>query len=295
MPYKLIKGEFHLYYKITRHVGSRPDGDSMWFKPDHPAYLNDIDGRDAEFNKGGFAQLRFEGIDALELHYTGSNHQKTPECVNARDKLLSMAGFTSVTYAPSDDIDTSVRDSNPKQLTGYILTRNIDPYGRPVAFAFAGGTPRADGSDVWFTPQWMNQSLNARLMTAGEVYPAYYRGLPTDLRNRLTVLADSAWSGNRGLWPVDETISGAKVGKLADLSLRAIWPKLYRRLFKYFKGGSNRRLSGFEDWLREDPDRDDEVWIISEGESGNMHDVIDVKGNTIWMCYWPEDIVVNPG
>jgi hypothetical protein len=33
MGYNLVKGEFSLFYNINRHVGSRPDGDSIWFKP----------------------------------------------------------------------------------------------------------------------------------------------------------------------------------------------------------------------------------------------------------------------
>ncbi len=31
MPYKLIEGEVRLFYRSTRLVGSRPDGDSAWF------------------------------------------------------------------------------------------------------------------------------------------------------------------------------------------------------------------------------------------------------------------------
>ena len=45
MPYTLVKGEFHLYYKISRHVESPPDGDSRWFKPNDPAMLSNIGGR----------------------------------------------------------------------------------------------------------------------------------------------------------------------------------------------------------------------------------------------------------
>ena len=72
MSYKLAKGYFHLFYQSEfRFVGARPDGDSMWFKPDNPAHLANLAGRDVGYNGGGFAQLRFEGIDALELHYGG--------------------------------------------------------------------------------------------------------------------------------------------------------------------------------------------------------------------------------
>ena len=162
MGYHLIKGYFHLVYQSEyRLVGSRPDGDSMWFKPNNPAHLTKLGGRDVDYNGGGFAQMRFEGIDALELHYTGS-HQKVPECVSARDRLLQLAGFKDVTYAPSrvSDIDTSVRTASPHPRKGYILSRNVDPYGRPVAFVFVGDTTEPDGSEIYLTAPMMARSLN---------------------------------------------------------------------------------------------------------------------------------------
>jgi endonuclease YncB( thermonuclease family) len=295
MPYTLVNGQFHLFYQGQRHVGSRPDGDSLWFRPDDPGHLEGLGGRPVDYNGGGFAQLRLEGIDALELHFRGSNHQSTPECVDARDRLLQLAGFTDVTYAPSAscDIDTSVRTAAPHPVEGYILTRNADPYGRPVSFAVAGVTPHTDGDDAWLTPEWMGESLNARLIEGGHAYPAYYTGLPTDLRGRLTALASEAQAKSAGLWKTDVSMSGARVQKADDLERHALWPKLYRRLFAYFADG-NKGLRDFEQWLRADADRDDELWIISRGELDNMHDIFNVAGNRLRMEVSPEDIVITP-
>ena len=124
----------------------------MWFKPGKPAHLANLGGRSVNYNGGGFAQLRFEGIDALELHYKGS-HQKVPECVSARDRFLRLAGFQDATYAPSNvsGIDTSVRTASAHPRKGYILSRNVDPYGRPVAFVFVGDTTEPDGSEIYLT------------------------------------------------------------------------------------------------------------------------------------------------
>ncbi len=41
MSYRLITGVYQLFYQGRRHVGSRPDGDSLWFKPDRPALLSE--------------------------------------------------------------------------------------------------------------------------------------------------------------------------------------------------------------------------------------------------------------
>ena len=292
MPYTLIQGHFHLFYQSQRHVGSRPDGDSMWFKPDNPQQLIRLGDRQVDYNLGGCVQLRFEGIDALELHYKGANHQKASECVAARDRLLQLAGFTSVTYAPSGDIDTSVRTACPHPIEAHILTRSADLYGRPIAFVFAGQASEADGAEIWLTPERMNRSLNAQLMGEGQAYPAYYTGLPTDLRNQLTSLAHSARDNGLGLWQVDVSLPGAPVHSAADLEQLAIWPKLYRRLFAYLQ--ANAAISGFEAWLREDPERDDELWIISRGELGNMHDIFAVAEDEIRMIVHPDDIVIVP-
>lgn len=88
-----MKGEFHLFYQGQRHVGSRPDRDSMWFQPNDATHLAELDGRSVDFNGGGFTQLRFGGIDALELHYAGSNHELEAPTVAARDRLLRLASL----------------------------------------------------------------------------------------------------------------------------------------------------------------------------------------------------------
>jgi len=79
MPYKVFPGTFRLYYKNEdgRHVGSKPDGDSIWFQPDEPDSFQSIEGRSVEYNKGGFVQLRFEAIDALEIHFQGVHQEVT--------------------------------------------------------------------------------------------------------------------------------------------------------------------------------------------------------------------------
>jgi len=84
---RVVRGEFALEYRGQRHGGSRPDGDSMWFKPTKKASLNGLGGRDADLNAGGYAQLRFEGIDALERHYGPNFHQAPSLGKAARDFL----------------------------------------------------------------------------------------------------------------------------------------------------------------------------------------------------------------
>ena len=307
MPYRLIEGEVRLFYQGQRHVGSRPDGDSAWFKPDNPSLLDNLAGRSAELNKGGFAQLRFEGIDALELHFPGSDHQLEDPTVDARNFLLNQLGFEEIVYAPSEHIDSSVRDSTPIVVRASILTRTIDPFGRPVAFMFPGNAPERSGTDIFLNIARMNQSLNAELLRLGHVYPAFYSarnqngervgGLPGDLRDHLTQLAVGAVNNNTGLWLQDRSTSGATVTQREDLFELAIWPKLYRRMAKYYRDESANHASllGFVDWLHVDRSgRDDLMLILSIGELLNFSDILSVTQNTIQMQFEPEDLVIVP-
>ncbi|HUV31249.1 MAG TPA: hypothetical protein VMY05_09200 [Acidobacteriota bacterium] len=296
MSYRLIKGEFHLFYRNAagRQQGSEPDGDSMWFKPYRRQHLRNLQGRTAKYNKGGFAQLRFEGIDALELHFVGA-HQHPVAATGARDSLLQTAGFNQVTYAPTSKIPLRVRTAQPHPLNGYILTRNVDPYGRPVAFVFAGSHRRPSGSDHYLRRQEIRTSLNGRLAAAGHVYPAFYTGLPYDLRLELVGLCRRARQRRLKMHRVERSYARrwSRADSLAQLEKLAVWPKLFRRLVKYFKAHP-RGLTRFDGWLRAIPSRDDQIWIISEARLGNMHDIVEVRGDRIRMKYDPDDLIVVP-
>jgi len=288
MPYFLIKGEFHLFYQGKRHVGSQPDGDSVWFKPKNPGNLKDVGGRKAEVNPGGFVQLRFEGIDALELHFRGA-HQERQWAAKARDFTLGQLGFSSVEY--SGEKMLSVKTASPHPRAGYILTRAIDPYGRPVSFVYAGASNHKDGKQVFLDVKTLNKSINAKLAQSGNAFPAFYTGLPTDLRSRINALARSA--RKRGFWPDDKTLKPTTIADLAKLEELVLWPKVFRRLVSYFKDG-NKGVAKFEEWLRADKDRDDVLWIVPNSELGNMHDVIIVSGGKLSLRYSPEDLIVVP-
>ena len=294
MAYRLVRGNFRLVYQgTTRRVGAQPDGDSLWFFPNNPARLNGIAGRNADLGAGGQAQLRFEGIDALETHYA-AHHQQLAPALAARDFVLSDVGFTQVDYANGGQ-SLSASASVPQSLPGYILTKAIDPFGRRVAFVYGGNPPEADGSQVWIDEARLNASVNARLMARGHVYPGYYTGLPWDLRERLTQLAQNAWFHFRGVWDegVDVSNTYTRIRNAAVLETLALWPKFFRRMVRYFQDG-NTEATGFPGWLRADRGRNDELLVIPEGRATRMDDVFDVSGNRIRMYYWPEELVITP-
>ena len=69
MNYVLLKGIYHV-------VGSSPDGDSIKFKAANPANWQLINSEfSTEFTENfttndGAVQLRLQGVDALETHYS---------------------------------------------------------------------------------------------------------------------------------------------------------------------------------------------------------------------------------
>jgi len=73
MPMLLIAGTFRVH-------GAAPDGDSVRFYPTDPAEWDLLEGQHkVRRNSAGGAQLRLDGIDALETHYTaGRAHVHQP-------------------------------------------------------------------------------------------------------------------------------------------------------------------------------------------------------------------------
>ncbi len=83
MPFTVISGTFHLVgmTKAGAASGFEPDGDSMQFKPNNSKLLDRLEtqGSNYRLTTIGSTQLRFEGIDALELHFEGSaSHGRSP-------------------------------------------------------------------------------------------------------------------------------------------------------------------------------------------------------------------------
>jgi len=302
MPFKLVKGEIALFRQGANGTsGSEPDGDGVWFKPDNPNNLKNINGRTSQFNAGGFINLRFEGIDALEIHYQGE-HQLLDPAKKARDELLKALGFTSVTIGAGG---VKVVDSTPKKIKAHILTRGLDPKPnhRPISFVYLGGHPRPDGSNTFLDVATADQSLNAELMRKGLVYPLYYDTLPPDIRDHLTQLAIPAFNSGQGLWDGTDTSNNFNtIDGIEDLRELAIWPKLYRRLKDYFSKKPNGNIKKFDQALRNgtiEGIKDDDLEIVAETHveaNANMHDIYEVNGNNkIRMKFFPEEIIVTGG
>lgn len=107
MPFLVITGTFHLVGRTPagNSSGFAPDGDSVQFRPADQSLLDRLTrvGRPYRLTSIGSTQLRFEGIDALELHFDGS-HQPRPLADRAREFLT---GELDLNPVPSRHLRTS--------------------------------------------------------------------------------------------------------------------------------------------------------------------------------------------
>jgi endonuclease YncB( thermonuclease family) len=301
MPFTLIQGTFHLVNKTQNgnETGFEPDGDSIHFKPFDSSLLDVLTQLDQPYRLTniGSVMLRFEGIDALELHYRPSSggantHQPRPLGDAARDFLTGELNLNPVPYAPPRNIRVKPpvqRDATP----GYILSRSLEVHGRPVSFAFAGAAPEADGSEVFLNVQRFKKSLNYKLVANGFAYPLFYDTFFIDLRNSLTAAVQAARQGTMGIWSKDRTTSGVKANTQAKLEEDGVvFPKLFRRLTDYLAetGGG---LAGFKAWLAAKGERVQDINPNSSTFTNNtgFDNLVKVQGNKVKLTQKPEHIV----
>ncbi len=283
--YTLIKGSFPI-------VGTEPDGDTIRFAPDTPAIVETLGppGQKPKFSQGGTQiSVRFEAIDALETHFSGTRQQvRLGDLATAR--MLAILGFASV-----DTSGTKVDAATPPSIRGYVAANSLDSYGRMIAFVFGGEVADADGSDFFLDVPKLAESVNVHLLAEGVVYPAFYTTLPVDLKDHLAAQTRVVRERAVGVWPEDapSVERAADLPNLAAAEALVMWPKLFRRLATYFKAG-NAGLGGFDAWLRQDQKNRDDFLQLPNGEFGNMHDLVAVTGNSMRLKFRPEDVVVLP-
>ena len=273
-----------------RIIGAQPDGDSIRF---YPTTFQDWDlvpgPHKIRQNRSHGAQLRLDGIDALETHYTVTGealHQPLDLARAAADRLLDFLGFTAF----ERDARETVTSSTPPEVPGFILTRGADLYGRCIALAAPGSAPPMDANhSVFVDIPLLHKTANYQLLKEGLAYPTYYRKLFYDLRNEMTKAVNEA-RPKLGVWADDQTTSGVNIQSMKTLVDEAvIMPKLFRRLVGYFDlNNGDTSLDGFAAYLEQ---RDDRVFLLSDGQWTGLGTVVDVNGQTVKLTKPPEDLV----
>jgi endonuclease YncB( thermonuclease family) len=288
MPMTLIKGVFRI-------LNTAPDGDSIRFCANHPAYWDLLEHK-VRRQSGGSVQLRLEGIDTLETHFEpqygnlGIVHQPIAFAHAAAAELLEFLGFDRITRQQDEEVTSSI----PEEVPGYILSRCGDRNGRCVAFAFAGEISKPDGSQVRVHRDWIQESVNLHLLRSGLAYPGFYTKLYPELRQEMAIAVQEARGNQEGLWEEDQTNTGFELKELRTLTRDVVmFPKLFRRLVCYLaSNGESLSLKQFREYLEDCGDR-----ILSEPAERMLalSDLVEIKGQSIKLTQPPEVMVFIEG
>jgi endonuclease YncB( thermonuclease family) len=252
-------------------------------------------GKAPDIGKTGGIKLRLEVIDALESHYPTDKgrgpdvHQSLDLAFAARDELLQLLGFTNVEFNP----DSTIQSADAFLVEGFILANGIDPNGRVIGFAYAGDNPpKPNGKRLRLTTEFMEESANIQLLQQGLAYTTLYQTLPFELIQHARELTQKAREKKLGVFGAEDVglSTSAKIANLVALEKLVMFPKLFRRLADFFFTTGDS-LSEFDEWVREEAKRDDQL-ILPSGEVGNLHDVYTIENGRLQLNFNPEDIQV---
>lgn len=226
-----------------------PDGDSVRFIADDATHYDALKRSDRirPSQRDGSVQLRFEGVDAPELHY-GKDAQPLGD--TARDALLNWIGFTAIEFDHAQP--TRVTTAKPATVRAAILAQMVEVNGRPVVYVLLETANNLPGDGAWINADQalLDQTLNLRLLSDGQAYYTVYTSLPADHRRHLRAVAAQARTAGRGVWGRDTTadwllVNQESIGPDGQLIL----PKLFRRCTDYLKAVDKGFIGNLGDWL----------------------------------------------
>jgi endonuclease YncB( thermonuclease family) len=247
--------------------GKQPDGDSVRFIADNRRNYDELERseRIQPTRSDGSVQLRFEGVDAPEVHYGKASQ---PLGVEVRDDLLAWLGFMDVTYSPDG---VTVVSGTPDTVRAAILSQIAEVNGRPVAYLLVDQDDvlPADGTWVHVDDALLDRTVNARLLREGLAYLTLYTSSPKRHRRRLRAIAAEARSAGRGVWAMDDTV-GWLLTEQDDIGPKGqlILPKLFRRCTDYLTDVERGFDGNLVDWLLDvslSPARDENDRVVVGG------------------------------
>jgi endonuclease YncB( thermonuclease family) len=278
--YLLIRGAFVV-------AGKQPDGDSVRFIPDQPELFQGLKraSRIQLARTDGSVQLRFEVIDAPELHY---ENLAQPFSKEPRDALLAWLGFQSVTYSNGGIV---ARSSTPTRVRGAILSTAAEVYGRPISFVFKEpDIAGADGTRLEPDAALLRRSANAFLLESGMAYLTVYSSLETSQRALFRSIASTARGAGRGVWALDRTADFDLANLERVTREQLILPKLFRRAVTYFEDVNRGFRGTLLDWFAANPSRDDAVLVGERGTT--LARVLEMRGSRMRLLVDQLDLVV---
>jgi endonuclease YncB( thermonuclease family) len=245
--YLAISGKFVI-------VDKEPDGDSVRFIADDVSLYQRLQNAyRIHLSQDESVQLRFEGVDAPELHY-GTASQ--PLGAVARDALLNWMGFKNIVY--KNNHSTMVASADPAQgIRGGILTNMAEANGRPVSYVLLEKEMKDFKSGTWVLldedavrADLLSKTLNNRLLEEGMAYYTVYTSMPREHRRFLRKTVAIARKSKKGVWEDDLTSDFILENQSSiDHNGQLILPKLFRRCTDYLKAVAQGFQGELVDWM----------------------------------------------
>jgi endonuclease YncB( thermonuclease family) len=274
----VIKGSFVV-------IDKSPDGDSVRFRPDNDKLWKQLKrSYRIDPSKDGTVQLRFEAIDAPELHYQGKGQPMGRE---ARDFLLDALGFSAYIHNDND----TITDAVPKEIRGGILSDSAEANGRPISYVFLESDLASyqDGERIALDDVLLAKSMNTKVLQAGMAYYTVYSSQGESQRAFMQTTARQAKEAGLGIWAVDRT-GGFTLSSFEDVTTgQLILPKLYRRCIVYLREREKGFSGNLVDWLLADPSRDDEILLGSR--KTRLSSLLQIEGSTVKVLFDPLEAV----
>ncbi len=237
----LIRGAFVI-------VGKQPDGDSLRFIADDTKLFGQLKNNSRiRLSKDNSVQLRFEAIDAPELHYLGAAQPLGSE---SRDALLKLMGFKDPQFRNDG---ATVTSASVQTVRGAILSNAGEVNGRPISYVLLENDARGltDGTQVGVTNAILQKTLNAKQLLNGMAYLTVYSSTPKVHQSFLRALTLEARASRLGVWARDASANFKLVNKDSVNERGAlILPKLFRRAISYLNAkAKNPSLGSIKDWM----------------------------------------------
>jgi endonuclease YncB( thermonuclease family) len=241
-PIKTVAGAFRFIKGAFKIIGKEPDGDSVRFIPDNAQFVRELKNSSrVRFSSDGSVQLRFEAIDAPELHF---GQEAQPLGAESRDALLKLMGFSGVQYTAAG---LQVSASNPSRVRGAILSTAAEANGRPVSYVLLERDTAGlkDGARISVDANILRRTMNFKMLENGMAYLTVYNTTPESHRVFLRGVSATARQARKGVWAVDKTPDFTldnqdSIGSRGQLIL----PKLFRRATSYFQDRVKGKFNG---------------------------------------------------
>ncbi len=261
--------EFHLIRGSFVIIGKQPDGDSVRFIADDTGLFSSLKNHNRiKFSKDNSVQLRFEAIDAPELHYLG---QAQPLGDTSRDALLKQMGFDKLGFKADN---ATVTAATPATVRGAVLSNAVEVNGRPISYVLLGKDANGfkDGALVKLTNALLQKTLNTKQLLSGMAYYTVYSSTPEVIRVFLRGIATQAKNTKQGIWAQDKSTNFKLENKNSINQYGVlVLPKLFRRCVAYFNAkAKNPGLGSIIDWMQ-----------ASQNTSIPEDDLVKTKGQTV--------------